>query len=187
MRRYKARQFTDSAAALIVLTIALYAFVAALIVSVFFIKPSVGNMAAILLVLCFVTGALTILVLVMYNILLYRMWKQIQDLPARHRAGEAVGLLFVPIFNLYWLFVAFHGLSRELNRYIRIRGVDAAPVGEGLTLATCILLLLSILPYVGFVVSPLATIFWLISLSQMAQVSAAIARARSAHMTGFVS
>src|SRR6266852_5492001 len=37
----------------------------------------------------------------------YRMWSAIQDGHARTTPGKAVGLMFVPLFNVYWMFVAF--------------------------------------------------------------------------------
>lgn len=45
----------------------------------------------------------------------WRAWKCIQPIARYGRrvpsAGQAVGLLFVPVFNLYWMYVCFVGLA----------------------------------------------------------------------------
>src|SRR5215472_4189380 len=39
-------------------------------------------------------------------VLIYQMWQSIQDGHARTTPGKAVGFLFIPFFNLYWMFQA---------------------------------------------------------------------------------
>jgi hypothetical protein len=56
--------------------------------------------------------------LVLQYILLYRFWNIIQDGFARTTPGKAVGFLFIPFFSFYWLFVAFFGLSKDMNGFI---------------------------------------------------------------------
>ena len=51
-------------------------------------------------------------------ILLYKFWQVNQDGHASTTPGRAVGFMFIPIFNIYWLFRAFPGLSLDQNRYI---------------------------------------------------------------------
>jgi hypothetical protein len=51
-------------------------------------------------------------------ILLYKFWQVNQDGHASTTPGKAVGFMFIPIFNIYWLFRAFPGLSLDQNRYI---------------------------------------------------------------------
>lgn len=53
------------------------------------------------------------------SILLYRCWtvanaEQKQSSPS---AGQAVGFLFIPFYNIYWAFVAFPQLGIRLNSY----------------------------------------------------------------------
>ena len=55
---------------------------------------------------------------VLQYILTYRFWQVIQDGQQRTTPGRAVGFLFIPLFNLYWFFVAYVGLSIDINRYI---------------------------------------------------------------------
>lgn len=71
---------------------------------------------------------------------LHRAWKCLSLAGATVSPGAAVGLLFVPFYNLYWIFRAYHGLSREWNHitsaYDETRAAPRMP--EGLFLAYCI-------------------------------------------------
>jgi len=51
-------------------------------------------------------------------ILLYKFWQVNQDGRASTTPGKAVGFMFIPLFNIYWIFRAFPGLSLDQNRYI---------------------------------------------------------------------
>ncbi len=86
---------------------------------------------------------------VLQFIMLYRFWAIIQDGRARSTPGKAVGFCFIPFFNFYWIFEAIHGLANDLNTYARERNIAAEPVSTGLSLAWCILTLLTIIPYLG--------------------------------------
>jgi hypothetical protein len=55
---------------------------------------------------------------VLEYVLIYKLWKVVQDGFASTSAGKAVGFLFIPLFNYYWLFRAFWGLSKDYNRFI---------------------------------------------------------------------
>ena len=63
-----------------------------------------------------VAGLCFIPAVVLLCLFLHKSWSLVQDGKATTTPGMAVGLLFVPLFNLYWLFVAFYGLACELNR-----------------------------------------------------------------------
>jgi hypothetical protein len=52
-------------------------------------------------------------------VLLYKLWSVVQDGQAATTPGKAVGFLFIPFFNFYWIFQAFWGLAKDLNRYIK--------------------------------------------------------------------
>ena len=51
-------------------------------------------------------------------VLLYRYWKFLPAEEAETTPAKAVGYLFIPIFNLYWSFVAYVKLSRTLDRLL---------------------------------------------------------------------
>lgn len=110
-------------------------------------------------------------------ILLYRLWLLIQDGNARTTAGLAVGFCFIPFFNLYWIYVAFVGLSKDMNSYCREREIAAPVISEGMALTYYILNLLNLLfiplsfiPYVGIVFSLLVgipvTVIYIILMKQ---------------------
>jgi len=52
-------------------------------------------------------------------VLLYKFWRVVQDGYASTSAGKAVGFMFIPLFNIYWMFRAYWGLSKDLNQYIQ--------------------------------------------------------------------
>ncbi len=49
-------------------------------------------------------------------IYIYRAWRLIQPGNVRTTPGKAVGFLFIPFFQIYWIFVAIVGLPKEWNR-----------------------------------------------------------------------
>ena len=77
---------------------------------------------------------------------IYRCWRLIQDGHARTTPGKAIGFLFIPIFNIYWFFVAIYGLAKNLNEYGERYRIAAPRVSEGLVLTGVII---SLIPYVN--------------------------------------
>lgn len=88
--------------------------------------------------------------LLMYAILsliyLSRAWAYIQELPvARTTPGKAVWLLFLPLFNIYWLFVAYGGWPTDYNKYLDMAGADDVPRAKpGLAMTYCVLAILGL-------------------------------------------
>ena len=80
-------------------------------------------------------------------ILWYKAWETIQDGNARTTPGKAIGFLFIPIFNFYWIFQAFLGFSKDYNSYVKRHNISISPIPEGLFLTSCILTV------VGFVIN----------------------------------
>lgn len=112
--------------------------------------------------------------------LLHGLWKTVQDGAARTTPGKAVGFLFIPLFNLYWMFVALHGLSKELNRVI---DAEEAPVGrtsEGLALAHCLLICSGVIPIVNFAAAIALPVVMILNLKQLKDAGVGILRARAA-------
>jgi hypothetical protein len=52
-------------------------------------------------------------------ILHYKCWKAIQNEQSTVTPGKAIGLLFIPIYNFYWVFKAYLGFSKQANAYAR--------------------------------------------------------------------
>ncbi|MBN1593949.1 MAG: hypothetical protein JW941_11965 [Candidatus Coatesbacteria bacterium] len=51
-------------------------------------------------------------------VLIYKMWASVQDGDARTTPGRAVGLLFIPLLNLWWLFHSIAGFPKDYNDYL---------------------------------------------------------------------
>lgn len=103
------------------------------------IAAATGHEAGVAIAaLCSLVGALLCFVITLkFCKLLWRSWGLLQGRGARTTPGMAVGLLFVPLFNLYWGFVAIHGLSQDLRRYSAAHGLpfDGSLVSYALWLA----------------------------------------------------
>jgi hypothetical protein len=101
--------------------------------------------------------------------LLYKLWAAIQDGNARTSPGLAVGLLFIPCWNVYWIFQAYWGWAVDYNRYVESHRISAPRVSEGLALTFCILQLVGVVgrvvPLVSGVVGLLNLVLLLVFLS----------------------
>ncbi len=84
-------------------------------------------------------GALVGVILLM--IVQYRAWRMIQSMRPRTTPGRAVGFQFIPFFNLYWAFVAYPGLAKDMNTFNKRHGVSQARVSEGMGLAIALVML----------------------------------------------
>jgi hypothetical protein len=82
-------------------------------------------------------------------VLLYKAWSAINDGQARSTPGKAVGFLFIPIFNLYWMFQAIWGWAQDYNKYTVRHNVNVPKMPEGLFMAQSICLICSIIPFLG--------------------------------------
>jgi len=75
---------------------------------------------------------------------IYNSWASIQDRHARTSPCRALGFLFIPFFNLYWIFQAIWGFAVDFNKYVIRNKVGTAPrLPQRWFLAPCILYLLS--------------------------------------------
>lgn len=80
---------------------------------------------------------------VVWWVFVYRMWASIPDDYARMTPGKAVGLSFIPAFNIYWIFPVFRGFAKDFNRLIAQRSLDIRPLPVALFTAFPILLIAS--------------------------------------------
>ncbi len=86
-------------------------------------------------------------------VLIYKMWAAIQEGPARTTPGKAVGFLFIPLFNIYWMFQAYWGWTVDYNKLVAEKQLDAPRVPEGVALMLCIFSLCSMVPFVGILLA----------------------------------
>lgn len=98
-------------------------------------------------------------------VLVYKMWAAIADSRPRTSPGAAVGLLFVPLFSLYWFFQAYWGWTKDFNRAAGERGLAVRRAPEGLALAICILTILSCLPLLGLAFAALNQLLLLVFMN----------------------
>lgn len=104
----------------------------------------------IVILIVYILGAvLFIWGITYYYRLLYRAWQTIQDKNARTTPQKAVGYLFIPFYNLYWIFVAYLGFAKDYNSFLRRMDIKMPALNENFFLAYCILQVLYIVPYVG--------------------------------------
>lgn len=78
-------------------------------------------------------------------VLLYKAWASIQDQYTRITPGKAIGFLFIPLFNYYWVFQAYWGLAKEHNLYLKRHNLNLPELHEGFYLAYCIVLICNII------------------------------------------
>lgn len=123
-------------------------------------------------------GLSAIASMVLFYIILYRHWQLIQDGYARTTPGKAVGFLFIPFFNLYWIFEAFPGLVRDTNAYIQRHGLPVAMQGTGLATSFCVLTLLCLVPYLNFVVAVALLIIQIIMIKNFKDTAIALIQNR---------
>jgi hypothetical protein len=94
--------------------------------------------------------------------LLYKMWSALQAGPVRAAPGKAVGLLFIPFYNFYWVFQAILGWAQDYNAFIAQRSITGPQAPEGLAKTICILALVGAVPCVGLLVLPVLFVLALV-------------------------
>jgi hypothetical protein len=119
-------------------------------------------------------GLSAIASVILFYIILYRSWGLIQDGYARTTPGKAIGYCFIPFYNFYWIFQAIPGLVKDMNAYIARRNLPIQRMDEGLATTYCILTLVSVIPYVGYVTAVAAMIIQIIFLKKLKETSVAV-------------
>ena len=113
---------------------------------------------------------------VVWFVLIYRMWAAIQDGHARTSPGRAVGLLFIPFYNFYWIFQAFPGFAKDFNAFAARHSLNVARMSSGLFTAFAILCLGAVVPWLDVLVSPAIVIVGLVIVSRVCDAVNAIPR-----------
>ena len=113
-------------------------------------------------ILGFIAWGLSVFAVIYGYIILYRAWHILQPGGARTTPGAAIGFMFIPLFNLYWIFNAYVGWSTDWNR-IRSTYPDlqAAPAASGGMFIAALVCLFTI------ILSPIGLILLLICTKQM--------------------
>jgi hypothetical protein len=123
-----------------------------------FAGERIGQSAmTILYVLAGVGLLLYVFVAILTYMYIFRAWKCLAPGGmARTTPGKAIGFMFIPLFNIYWLFQAIYGLSVDWNKTVSAYPeLERAPkMSEGLFMTHCILTLL-FTPLAIFTVIPI--------------------------------
>jgi hypothetical protein len=96
-------------------------------------------------------GGVFFLLSIIYGLaLVHKAWQSIQDAPLPATTPrKAIGFLFIPLFNFYWMFITFRQLAVDMNRYARDYRVSTDRlVSESLATAFCIFNL-PVISYLG--------------------------------------
>ncbi len=114
----------------------------------------IGTVMYLVLFVC------SIISMIYFYILLYRSWDCLRCGNPRTTPGQAIGMLFIPLYNIYWLFVAINGLPQDWNRVMASHDdLKAAPrMSEGVFLTFCIC---------SLIFPPVAMIMMFMMVSQM--------------------
>jgi hypothetical protein len=78
-----------------------------------------GPLGSAIFVFGFFGGScLSIYIAVVFFILLYKAWNSLRECHPRTTPGKAVGFLFIPFLNLYWVFQSVRGFVFDYNTYM---------------------------------------------------------------------
>ena len=114
-------------------------------------------------------GVLLLFAAVMTLVFIHRMWASIQGGPARMTPGQAVGYLFIPFFNIYWIFQVFWGFARDYNTMLDRRDMNAAPLPEGIFLAVPIITLTVWIPGLGPITGIVGSVLLLLIVARVCE------------------
>lgn len=78
-------------------------------------------------------------------LLLARMWSVIQDGQTSVTVGKAIGFMFIPLFNVYWVFRVWSDFPVEYNNYVDRYALPVPHLSGKVFVAYPILLLAGIL------------------------------------------
>jgi hypothetical protein len=124
-------------------------------------------------------GVVTLLLVygaVVICVLLYRMWAAIQDGHARTSPGRAVGYLFIPFYNFYWVFQAFPGFAKDYNAFVARHSLNAPRLSSGLFVAYAVLVVGAAIPWVGAIFTPAIYVILMILVRRICDAVNALPR-----------
>ena len=109
----------------------------------------------------------------------YRCWKLIPPDIASTTPGKAVGYYFIPLFNLYWMFVTFNRLAKDANRTLDRLNVDGHRCNEQLSLGfaavqACMCSIAGVIPVLGVCLIGASYVLWLIYYADLSEAFAII-------------
>jgi hypothetical protein len=113
--------------------------------------PSFHTFGRILVVLGAVLGIYSmIIILLMY----YKMWTAIQDDNSRTTPGKAVGLLFVPVLNIFWAVYMLVGFAGDYEDFAVRNSLRSERFSKGLMLQYALLWIFVVASFVVLCILP---------------------------------
>lgn len=93
--------------------------------------------------LVIVVGVVGVLIsAIILLVFLHRAWAAIET-PYSMSPGSVIGKLFIPLFNLYWIFQAVPGFAREYQNCAHHLGIEVPTVSRGWLIAFAVCMLVS--------------------------------------------
>lgn len=122
------------------------------LVSLFIEMSGERNLQEIYIVASIFSLLLILTSYVLHLIILYRAWDNIKDanFTLSSTPQKAVGFLFIPFFNLYWMFIAYYNLFKETNRF-----TNSKIANESVALFTLISLLIPVWNFISIIMLPI--------------------------------
>jgi len=96
-------------------------------------------------------------------VVLWKMWRSIQDGHARTTPGKAIGLLFIPFFNIYWIFQVWGGFPTDYNSYVQRHRLPVSHLPAGVFKAYPAIILLTAIPFLG-ILAALVNMFLFVAI-----------------------
>ena len=128
--------------------------IAVLIQDLVWFQEAPGPGVQIIVVLGILGFAQFLMVQMIYTfVILWKMWNSIQDGHARTTPGKAIGFLFIPLFNLYWVFQIWGGFPTDYNNYVNRYQLPIPYLSSRLFTAYPVLMLLTSIPFLGILAS----------------------------------
>lgn len=112
-------------------------------------------------------------------ILIYKLWDSVQDKSPRARTtpGMAVALGFIPLFNIYWIFVVISGLAKDQHEIAQQR---RTPGYEDVRTFALLSVILSLIPFVNLI----GGIMMIVAMGKLTKNSVAILRQKAGQTYG---
>jgi len=107
---------------------------------------------------------------------IYRMWAAIQDGHARTSPSRALGFLFIPLYQFYWVFQAYPGFAKDFNAFAARHSLNVPRLSPGLFTAYAILCIVAMLPWLDVLLSPAIVIVGLILVARVCDAVNALPR-----------
>lgn len=119
----------------------------------------------------FILRVLPLIPLILYLITLHKALDRCSP-SNRVMSPYLVWLLIVPLFNVIWHFVVVLSLSKSLHREFEHRRMNESPApGRNVGLATSILLIVGLVPYLDFLLV-ISVLCWIVYWHQISGYAA---------------